>query len=145
MVKRIDFHQTVKDHGTPSAVSDNGQVYIFMYRALPRLHVLRLTYNGFRFIKTVNLKPDIGNHLDSLPPDGKYANLRKQLREEGGKYKGLLGGRYTKFDCVYMVNDHMDVVVRFTPKPEEEDTKKKKKKEKRNKNKPNADADNRGA
>ena len=58
--RRKDFSSLVKEYGAPSAVSNNGRVYIFKKRGGDVLNIFNLSSkNGFEFVKNIKLETAI--------------------------------------------------------------------------------------
>ena len=59
--KRVDYSRY--DYGQPTAVSNNGQIFIFRQPKSLTIHVLAMTLTSLEHIKTVDMKQAIRKYI----------------------------------------------------------------------------------
>ena len=67
--KRICYKKEVEKYGNPISVSDNGRIFIFQSQkenSRWNIHILKMTSEGFVFIKSIHIRDAIYAYVDQL-------------------------------------------------------------------------------
>ena len=142
--ERVNYFRTIHlKYGSPKAVSNNGQVFIFKKSMDLELHIIILDVNvssssTLSFIKTINVHTAIEKFIElkNKPEHHKGDKELKKKAEElefettQGEFSGLNDPARCKF--YYKINDEMDVIIQVDGNREDiAQLKKKKKKRKK--------------
>jgi len=109
---RVDYWIEATKYGEPTAVSNNGQIFIFRQPKTLIIHVLIMTLEKLEHIKKIDLARAIPAYLDGLPSGGgaqaeKVRELTQALTGDG-EYSSYLAPGKSKLRLE--INDNMDIV-----------------------------------
>lgn len=111
LLNRVDYTLKHTQYGTPTAVSNNGQIFIFRQQKSLTIDILVMTKDTLVHIKKVNLKKEIDKYVEMLAAtdSGKASALRAQL--DSNEYAPYMHKDKSKLK--FQINDNMDIAVCF--------------------------------